>query len=167
MTKRDFFILIFKLFGLQAIGVSLFSVLPSVLTVTFRQFDITVIIWTIVIIGIMAVICWSLLFEADKMVDFLRLDQGFSDDKIELGSIKSADILKIGAFLIGGLMIVSNLPELLSQTFWTFMGANERLDFDSNGKYGLTVRGLNILIGFLLITNLNFVATLLKNKDEV
>ncbi len=120
--------------------------------------------WFLVIVK---TFCWSLIFEAAKIVDLFRLTKGFTDDRIEFGNIKSADILKIGTFIIGGLMIVSNIPELLSQMFWTFIGNDERLNFASKEKYSLTVRGLNIVIGYLLITNINFVTGLLKSKEEV
>ncbi len=163
MTKRDLFILTIKLFGLQAIGISLFSVLPSILTVTFRQFDVVVIIWTIILISLVGLICWSLIYEADKIVDLLRLSKGFTDDRVELGNIKPRDIIKIGTFIIGGLMVVSNIPELLGLTFWTFMDDD---DFGSKEKYSLTVRGLEIIVGYLLITNVSFFAGLL-NKEEV
>jgi hypothetical protein len=164
MTKRDFFILIFKLFGLQAIGLSFFSVLPSVLSVTFRQLDAIIIIWTLIIIVIMVVICWSLLFEADKIVDLLRLTKGFTDDRIELGDIKAKHVIKTGTFIIGGLMIVSNIPELLGQVFMIFMGDQERLNFDLKDQYSLIVLGLHIVTGYLLITNLDFISRLLEEK---
>jgi hypothetical protein len=167
MTKRDLFILTIKLFGLQAIGISLFSVLPSILTVTFRQFDVVVIIWTIILISIVALICWSLIYEADKIVDLLRLSKGFTDDKIEFGNIKTTDIIKIGTFIIGGLMIVTNIPELLGLTFWTFMGDTDlEFEFDFKEKYSLTVHGLKIVIGYLLVTNVSFITGLL-NRQEV
>jgi hypothetical protein len=164
MTKRDLFILTIKLFGLQAIGISLFSVLPSILTITFREFDIVVIIWTIILISIVGLICWSLIYEADKIVDLLRLSKGFTDDRVELGNIKSADIIKMGTFITGGLMVVSNIPELLGQTFWTFIVDNG-LDFNSKEKFSLTVRGLKIIVGYLLVTNVSFIAGLLNKED--
>ena len=112
----------------------------------------------------MVVICWSLLFEADKIVDLLRLTKGFTDDRIELGDIKSKHVLKTGTFIIGGLMIVSNIPELLGQVFMIFMSDDKRLNFDLKEKYSLTVLGLNILTGYLLITNLDFISRLLEEK---
>jgi hypothetical protein len=134
------------------------------LSYTFRQSELSVTIWFIVIIAILLGLCWLLIYEGGKIVDFMNLGNGFTDDRIELGTLKSADIIKAGTFLIGGYMIVTNAAELVSQIFWTFNGGVNGLEFDSKEKFGLTVRGLNVLIGYLLITKFNIIARLLTNR---
>ena len=64
-------------------------------------------------------------------------------------------------------MIVDNIPGLLSQTFWAFKGDIVGQEFSSKDKFNLTVSGLNVLIGYLLITNLNFVSRRLTSKKDV
>jgi hypothetical protein len=166
MTKRDFFILIIKLFGLQAILVALFSIIPEMLSYTFRQTELSVTIWFIVMLVILIGLCWLLIYEGHKIVDFMNLGSGFTDDKIELGTLKSEDIIKAGTFIIGGFMIVGNTAELISQIFWTLIGGNNGLEFGSKERFNLTVRGLNVLIGYLLITKLNTIARLLTNRKQ-
>jgi hypothetical protein len=167
MTKRDFFILLIKLFGLHSIVISIFSVLPNNIAFAFQQVDIVVIIWTIVVIAIIVGLFWLLVFEADKVVDLMKLGKGFTDDRIDLGNIKSSDIIKTGTFIIGGLMIVDHIPGLLSQIFWAFKGDIVGQEFTSKDKFNLTVSGLNVLMGYLLVTNLNFVSRRLTSKKNV
>ena len=45
MTKRDFFILIIKIFGLYSIITSLFSVLPNNISFVIQNIEIIGIIW--------------------------------------------------------------------------------------------------------------------------
>ena len=162
MTKRDFFILVIKLFGLWSGVKTVFS-----LSLFSRErLDIFDLLAVIVALGIVGGLFWLLTFKASNIVDFLRLANGFSEDRIELGNIKSADIIKIGTFVIGGLMIVENVPAFLSHTLWAFKGSIAGLEFGSREKLSLTKSGLNILFGYWLATNYNLISKLLKEKDS-
>ena len=162
MTKRDFLILMIKLFGLYSAVTTIFSVLPNNVMFSLGQVDIFVIIWIIIVTVIVAGLFWVLTFRADKLVDLLKLEKGFSDDRIELGDIKSEDIIKTGTFVIGGLLIIENIPGLLSQTFWAFRGEVVGFEFTAKDKFNLGVSGLNVLLGYLLFTNYDAVARRLK-----
>jgi hypothetical protein len=47
MTKRDFFILLIKVFGLYSIITALFSTLPNNISFVIQNIEITGIIWLI------------------------------------------------------------------------------------------------------------------------
>lgn len=167
MTKRDFFIVLIKLFGLHSIIISIFSVLPNNIAFAFQQVDLVVIFWAVISIAIIVGLFWLLVFEADKVVDFMKLSKGLTDNRMDLGNIKSTDIIKTGTFIIGGLMIVDNIPNFLSQLFWAFKGNVIGEEFTSRDKFKLTISGLNVIIGYLLVSNLNFVAKLLTSKKNL
>jgi len=116
MTKRDFFILIIKLFGLMTIVTSLFSVLPSNISLILMDIDAFSLIWIAATVIILIGLFVLLVFKADKVVGLLKLDKGFDEEKIELGSLNSTDIIKIGTFIIGGLLIIDSIPAFLSHT---------------------------------------------------
>ena len=157
MTKRDFFILMIKLFGLYFLVKALFSL--SILRFDhFGPFDLFAVM---VGIGIIGGLFWLLTFKAGELIDFLKLTRGFSEDRMELGNIKTGDIIKTGTFIIGGLMIIDSVPGFLSNTFWAFKG-----DFGSQEKFNLILKGLNILFGYLIATNYEFVAKLLQEKES-
>ncbi len=96
MTKRDFFILIIKLFGLFSVVTSLFTSLPSHFSFALMDIDAFSLIWigltAIVVVGLFIL----LIFKSDKVVDLLRLDKGFEDDSIAFGNLSSIEIVKIG-----------------------------------------------------------------------
>src|SRR6187402_507201 len=118
MTKRDFLILMIKLFGLYSAVTTIFSALPNNIAFSLRYMDAFVMMWLIIATLIAVGLFWVLTFKADKLVDLLKLDKGFADDRIELGNIKAVDIIKTGVFIIGGLLILKSIPGLLSQIFW-------------------------------------------------
>ncbi len=166
MTKRDFFILIIKVFGLYSLITSLFSVLPSNITIAVMDSDTFTILWIIAALAIVFGLFIALIFKADKVVRLLKLDKGFDDDKIEIGSLKTTDIIKLGTFIIGGLLILNNIPVFLSHSFFAFKQDiyGHELDFNKQDKFNWAISGLNLIIGFLLLSNYEFVLKIFKNK---
>lgn len=131
------------------------------------EFDLT----SAILIGFVSVLIIGLfillVFKTDKVVKMLRLDKGFDDDKIELGNLQSTDIIKVGSFIIGGLLILYNIPPFLSYLIQAFKRDMMGLGFDLVQKIDWFTTGLYIIVGYLLITNFGFVAKLLKaDKKE-
>lgn len=131
------------------------------------EFDLT----SAILIGFVSVLIIGLfillVFKTDKVVKMLRLDKGFDDDKIELGNLQSPDIIKAGSFIIGGLLILYNIPPFLSYLIQAFKRDMMGLGFDLVQKIDWFTTGLYIIVGYLLITNFGFVAKLLKaDKKE-
>ena len=107
-----------------------------------------------------------LVFKADKAVHALRLDRGFDDNRIELGSLKSADILKIGTFIVGGLLILNNIPGFLSHTLFAFKRRNIGVEYEMEDKFDWAVSAINLAVGYLLLVNYDFVAKKMRNRTE-
>lgn len=167
MTKRDFFIVLVKVFGLYSAVTAIFSGLPSNIMFGMRgEIEISVYLWVVAVTVFVAGLFWLLTLKADKLVDLLKLDKGFSDNRIELGNIKSEDIIKLGIFVIGGLLIIKSVPGLLSQIFWSFKGEVIGQEFTAKDRFNLGVSGLNVLLGILLFTNYNIVARQFNKKKD-
>jgi len=162
MTKKDLFILAIKLFGLNVIVITLFSSIPSSIISSFKYFELTTILWMIVVLVVFAGLFWLLVFKADWVVEFLKLDKGFSDERIELGNLNASDIAKVGIFIIGGLLITRHIPSLLSNLYWVVKQNNLGQDFNHKEKFNLVVSVINVLLGYLLMTNYEFVADKFK-----
>lgn len=162
MTKRDFFILIIKVFGLFSVVTSLFSGLPSNISFAITEIDALSILWIVMAIVIVVGLFVALIFKADKVVQLLKLDKGFDDEKIEIGNLKPTDIIRIGTFIIGGLLILDNIPAFLSHSLFAFKRNVVGLEYNSQEKFHWAVSGLNLIIGFLLLTNYDFVAKKMK-----
>ncbi|MBZ0246196.1 MAG: hypothetical protein K8H85_09640 [Cyclobacteriaceae bacterium] len=159
MVIRDFFILLIKLFGLFSLIKGL-----SLLSISLGRFDIIVLMSVIIGAGVIVGLFWLLISRADKLVDFLKLENGFSEKRIELGNVKPSDIIKLGTFIIGGLLVINNIPEFLSNAYWAFKGNISGDEFISSNRIKLTVSGLNILLGYLLATNYAFVSSIINEK---
>lgn len=162
MTKRDFFILLIKLFGLSSAVSVLFSSLP---TVFMYSVDPISTILMIIVCLLVCALCWLLIFHADSLVRLLRLDKGFDDDRIEFCNLQSVAVIKIAVLIIGGVLFVSNLPNLISQSFWLIREDNLGNEISAKDKVMLSVQVLNLLIGYLLFTNYDVVANYFDRKE--
>lgn len=166
MTKRDFFILAIKLFGLMSVVTTLFSGILG--NISFALMDPSVFTWVWMVIAVLMVIGLFILliFKADKIVGLLKLEKGFDDERIELGNLASSDIVKIGSFIIGGILVIENIPVFLSHTFYSFKDSVVGEIYNSSDKYQWLASAIKIIVGYLLLTNFSFVASLLRTKKE-
>jgi len=162
MTKKDFFILIIKLFGLYSIITALFISLPQNLTFVFMDFGVHSIIYLTIILTVIIGLFVFLLFKSHHVVRLLKLEKGFDTDTLELGNLTTLEIVKIAVLIIGGFLIIDNLPIFIQQTLKAFYSEIQIQTIESINKWNWFVNGANILIGYLLITNLNIVSRLLN-----
>lgn len=145
---------------------SLFSVIPGNISIALRDVNAFSLIWVVAVIVAVIGLFVLLVFMADKVVGLLRLDKGFDEERMDFGNLKATDIVKIGTFIIGGLLIINNIPALLSHTFFAFKDGISGQGYDTTNKFNWAVSGINILLGYLLLTNYGFVARLLKTKNQ-
>ena len=165
MTKKDFFILLIKVFGLYALITNLFSVFPSYIGLTLGDSDLFSNIWifgaTLILIGFFLL----LVFESEKIVRLLKLDQGFQDDHIDLGQLNADSIIQLGCFIIGGMSIIHHLPSFLTAMLYLLKDEMRGEEFYHDNS-GWIVDGINLLLGYWLCTNLGTVAKWLNPKTK-
>ena len=178
MTKKDLFRLIIKIFGLYFVISSLFSIIPFNIEYLTTQiysnvpFDYANSIWMIVNIAWIILLFVFLIYKPDVILKWLKLDKGFDDDRIDFQNFNTVNILKLAVIVIGGLLLIHNIPLFLSKGWIAF-----KLSVESNIENGtanqfrgvmdyinLGISFMNIVIGYLLITNYTFVSKLLKEK---
>ena len=165
MQKKDFLILIIKLSGLYA-GVTALFQIPGYMSYSFSYMDIESVIWTVLGIGTTVLLLWALIFNANVIVDVLDLDRGITDDRVEFGNLTADSIMKIGIFLIGGMMMASGIPGLLSDLFWAFKSTVPGEEFTREDKHHLGISIISVLGGFLLAANYNVVAKVFHKNGE-
>ncbi|WP_431125428.1 hypothetical protein [Flagellimonas flava] len=172
MTKRDFFRIIIRLFALYLLLLTIFNYIPT--NVSYLTFELS--IWPVLIILgsaiLMIVLFLFLLQKSDTVIDVLKLDKGFDDERIELGNLGSLEIVKIALIFIGGFMILDHLPEFLHYCYLGFkkeISATGLSPFEAPGLaefwdyFRWFVSGVNLLVGYLILSNLGRLARFLVN----
>ncbi len=166
MTKRDFFILLVKIFGLYSIIKTLFSVIPSSFSYLQINNDISTSLWIIFITAVTVGLTVVFLFKTDKIVKLLKLERGFDEDRIDFGGLKPTDIIKLGTFIIGGFLVLDNIPAFSSHALLSFKSEMISQEYMPKEYFRWTVSGVNILLGLLLVIKYDIFAKLYKSKES-
>lgn len=172
MTKRDFFRIIIRLFALYLILLVIFNFIPS--NVSYLTYELA--LWPILIICGSAVFMIALFVfliqKSDVIIDVLKLDKGFDDERIEFGNLSTLEIIKISLIFISGFLILDHLPEFLHYCYLGFkkeISATGLSPFEAPGLaefwdyFRWFISGVNLLIGYLILSNLGKVARFLSN----
>lgn len=167
MTKKDFFRILIKVFGLYSLVLSLFSFIPQNFSNFYFMKDdfwyFFIIISSILLLIALFVI---LLYKTDFIIDKLKLTKSFDDDHIIIGNLNTESLYKFSIILIGGFMITSSFPNLLMDLINEFKLriSNHQISNHKSDNFWIGVKFLNLLIGYVLITNCKSIAKFL-NKN--
>lgn len=166
MTKRDFFRIMIKLFGLYSCILAIFSVIPNNINMVLYQFDLKILSFIIGATILILFFFLFLLFKADFIIDKLKLDGGFDEDRIQFENLNNDSIVKFGIFLIGGFLIVDYFPNFLNYTVQAFRDKvqNSESIRIPVSYFNWIVSGINIILGYILITNYKSLATFFDKK---
>ncbi len=167
MTTRDLFILIVKLFGLYCLLQSIYgwSVFPN-LSHLNESGDFTLILYGLAFVVIQVLIFWFLTFKAPWVVDRLRLGSGFSDTRIEFAGLTSTQIAMAGLFIIGGFQVVKQLPQVLRLLYWEVREAVRPTEHPDTDGQALVLAAVQLLVGWLLVTNYDWLARKIDHKSQ-
>lgn len=165
MTKKDFFIIIIKLFGLYLlIGVLFNSIsisLPYILNNSDALGYFIVFISTLIPLALFIL----LIFQAEKIIYLLKLDKGFDEERIDFGNLEAIHILKIAVFILGGIILVDNIPVFISQIINSLEARLHNESMSSYQKIYWIASFIKIIIGYLFVTYFDLISQKLLKKQ--
>ena len=175
MTIRTFWTILLKILGISLVlrGVNVILNLISVLSSTLSAMSYSdieddtlgLIGYIAAIFGVViiyAFILWLFVFKTSWIINKLRLEKGFIEERIEL-NIHLSTILKIATIVIGGIMIIDSLPLLCQQVFIFFQ---QKSIFRESPTAGwIILNSVKAFLGFLLITNSSKIITFINTKS--
>jgi hypothetical protein len=171
MNIRTFWTLFLKILGIWLI-LSGLTVIPQFIS-AFAYFGdnhqdnffaaIYIIVILLLTIGLYFVVLKLLVFNSNWLIDKLKLDKGFQEEKIDL-NITLKTVLTIATIVIGGLILVDALPMLCKQIF-TFM--QQKSVFREDPQFSWIIfYSIKALIGYLLMTNSKMVINYIDKSTE-
>jgi hypothetical protein len=145
---------------------ALFIWVVSNFSFALRNFDMFSIIWMLVALAVMVGLFVFLIFKSHKVVNLLKLDKNFDDERIDFGNFNPSSIVKIALIIIGGFLIIENIPAFLSHTLFAFKVDVIGMNYKSMHKFNWAVSGIKLVLGFLIVTNYSGIASLLKLNEK-
>jgi hypothetical protein len=171
MSKRDLFRLVIKLAGLYFLFVGILPTIPTYFSLLVSNGGdlaslLVFVLASLILVGIFVL----MVFGTDLVITLFRLDKGFDTEDIELKYYKLSGILHLALILLGGKLIIDNLPNLLSNFIFAFKSMASKnvyphFDNDSNVKIGVNI--LFIMIGYLMIAKRMYLVGLLTSRKKV
>jgi hypothetical protein len=162
MTPKNLFNVILKIFGLfflrEIIYIipQLISSIPSFTKADdfggeqFGSADILPFIVTLIAFAFYVLIIYQLLFNTNKIIDKLKLDQGFNQQEFSF-NISTSLILTISLIVIGGVILTNEIPDFCSNIFSYFQQKKLMPDIAKPNFSYIIISGVKIIIGLLII----------------
>lgn len=166
MTKKDFFRILIKIFGLYSLIISIFTLLPNSISYLSMSFDLLGVIWILIVISMICLVYVFLILNPDKFIDYLKLDKGFDDDLMNIGNLSSHKVIMLGSIIIGGFLLVESIPGFLYYTYNAFKASAGMDTLVPKENLRWFTSFINMIIGYLLINNYDWIAKKLIKKEE-
>ena len=171
MTIRTFWTLLLKILGIWLILSGLTVISQFISAFTFFGYNhqdnffavIYIVVLMLLTVGLYFVVLKLFVFNSNWIIDKLKLDKGFQEEKIDL-SITLKTVLTIATIVIGGIIFVDALPMLCKQIF-TFMQQKSIFREDPQFMW-IIFYSVKALIGYLIMTNSKLVIDFIHKKIE-
>lgn len=169
MTIRSFWNIFLKILGFWLIT-EMFSTGYSFLTAISFMFDaydggsrIMSLIFTLIIMMIYLLGLYLFFFRTNWLIDVLKLDKGFTEDRLDLNGYLFP-VLHIAVIVTGGLLLADALPKLCRELFEFFQVTTIFRESKSSGF--LIMMLVKALIGYLLMTNSQFIVSFIRKRSQ-
>ena len=173
MTIRTFWNILLKILGIWLI-LSGMSIIPQFIW-AFSLFGnqpkgstmmgiIAIAVLLLVSAAMFVFILWLFVFRSHWIINKLKLDKGFDDEKIDL-NIRLNTALTIAVIVIGGLMFVDALPQLLRNIYSAFQ--HDELVRKDPVTPLLVLYLAKTIIGYLLMTNSRIIIGFIEKHNKV
>jgi hypothetical protein len=96
----------------------------------------------------------------------LNLTANFDEDQIVLGNLNTNSIYTFAIILIGGFMMIDNVPILLMDLIneLKLQTSNYSIPNHDTNYFWFAVNFINVIVGYLLVTNCKSIAKFLDKK---
>lgn len=167
MTVRNFWIIFIKILGIWLVLDSLVvipqyfsSVIYNISSGNGEELVYTMALLTIGLLFYLFIIRLFIL-KTGWLISKLQLEKDFNEEKIEL-NIPRETVLKIACIVIGGLILVDEIPEFCRELF-SFFQRKSILFEDQETKF-IIFHLVSILIGYLLMTKFSSIVSFIEKK---
>jgi hypothetical protein len=170
MTPRTFWLILIKVIGVYFILNSLQLIVPFITSTLFISKEdtsssfIELFLGFVVVAGLYFLVVRYCIFRPEFIIDKLRLDKGFGDEKIEI-RIHRSTVLTIAIIVMGGIMFVEVLPILCQQLFSYIQSTGAENLLRDTHKYGWIIFYLvKLFISLFMMTSSRSVVNFIERK---
>jgi NADH:ubiquinone oxidoreductase subunit 5 (subunit L)/multisubunit Na+/H+ antiporter MnhA subunit len=169
MTPRSLFNIIIKIFGLFFLKETINTIIQFGTSLIFfvKGNATEELVWGVIItsfvVAIYTFIFFKLVFNTNYVIDKLKLDQGFNQAEFSF-NISTPKILMIALFVVAGVILVNEIPNLCSNLFSDFQEIRlSRVMTKINFSYSI-LSVVKIVLALLLIGERNRIINFVEKR---
>lgn len=169
MTVRNFWMIFIKILGIWLVLDSLVvipqyfsSVIYNITSGNGEELVYTLALLTIGLLFYLFIIRLFIL-KTGWLINKLQLEKDFNEEKIEL-NVPREVVLKIACIVIGGLILVREIPDFCRELFFFFQ--RKTLLFEDQGTTYIIFHLVSILIGYLMMTKFSSIVGFIEKKTS-
>lgn len=169
MSKKDLIRLLIKIAGIILFFNYLSSFISQValFIITFEWSSfLLLLVSTLITISLVVI----LIFYPDKVINLLRLDKGFDDERVTFNFQHAEAVVGIIILALGGIFILNNIAPLMVEIGYRIQTSVDSNQFLSSmptpNDKRLYISIIEIGIGYLLMSNYKLLAQILTSKKR-
>lgn len=169
MEIRTFWTIIMKSIGLWLLLNCFYTIPQALLSFSYLQGDInweamaTSWIMLVFVIIIYLVIIRLFLFKTSFIIDLLKLDKHFNQDRINI-NISYRSLLTAVVIIMGGLILLEGLPTLFNSVLHLLQPAKPERGEDNTPW--LVYHCIRVIAGVVIMTNHKRIVEFIKRKEK-
>ena len=177
MTPKNLFNIILKIFGLFFLREIVFIIPQLISSIPYfikpdnfvgEQFSIGEILPSLVTLTVIAFygfIIYQLLFNTNKIIDKLKLDQGFNQQEFSF-NISTSLVLTISLIAIGGIILTDEIPNFFRNIFSYFQEKDITQGMTKPNYFYIVISGVKIIIGLLIIGERKRIVEFVEKRQD-
>jgi hypothetical protein len=172
MSPRSFWIILLKLVGIWIMFSSI-TVVPQFIISLWPIFSSNQVFenWEVLLILLIAILIYLWIFRVlivrpGSVIDKLKLDEGFDEDRLDF-NIHRSTVVTIAIIIIGGLMIIDSVPLFFRQLFLYLQSRTTPYNSNLISPTWIFVYLVKTLIGYLLIANNRMVVNFIEKTRRL
>lgn len=167
MSKKDLIRLLIKIAGI-ILFFNYLTTFISQVTLFIITFEWSSFLLLLASTSISVFLVIILIFSPDKVINFLKLDKGFDDEKVTFNFQHTETAVGIIILTLGGILIINNIAPLIVEIGYRIQTSVDNNQFLSSmptpNDKRLYVSIIEIGIGYLLMSNYKLLAQILTSK---
>jgi hypothetical protein len=179
MNPRQLFNVILKVFGLFFLR-EIINTIPEVVSSAFRYFGISdigpiiaTLVVSLIILAFYAFLVIQLLFKTNKVIDVLKLDQGFAEEELSSDQkdefpigLSSTTILTIALIVTGGVILTDEIPDFCRHFYLYFKQSGIRYNPVKPDASYMVFSAAKIIIGLLILGERKRIVDFIENRKN-
>lgn len=179
MTFKNLFYIILKIFGLLFLREIINEVIQLISTI-YLYFNgsegwttFTSMFVSLFVLAIYGVLVFQLLFKTNRLVTLLKLDQNFDEHSFSFEqqnnlsiNLSSKEILTISLIVIGGVILVQEIPNFCRQFYsYVTLRNNRYTSLQADMSY-MVFSAFKIIIGLLILGERKRIIEIIEKKSK-